>query len=142
MNQPGGTPPAPPFNDFLGIRVLKREGGRGVAALELKAHHKNRRGVAHGGVVSSLLDSALGAAVISAMDPEEWCATLQLSVSFVSGPREGEIIASGQLVRRGKRLAFAEGELRDGRGRVLATAQGVWHIWPHRPDQGSSPAPE
>jgi uncharacterized protein (TIGR00369 family) len=127
--------PTTPFNDFLGARVLSREGGRSEVALDLAAHHLNRRGVAHGGVVSSVLDTALGAAVISVMKPEEWCATLQLSVTFVEGPRAGTITARGRVVRRGSRVAFAEGELVDAAGKTLATAQGVWYVWPAKPER-------
>ena len=125
--------PTTPFNDFLGTRLVSRDGGRSEVALDLAPHHTNKRGVAHGGVVSSVLDSALGAAVISSMKPEEWCATLQLSVTFIEGPRAGTITARGRVVRRGMRVAFAEGELVDEGGRTLATAQGVWYIWPARP---------
>ena len=123
-----------PFNEFLGTRLISREPGRCVVALDLEPHHANRRGVAHGGVVSSVLDSAMGGAVVSTMTAEEWCATMQLSVTFVDGPRAGSTItATGRVVRRGRRVAFAEGTLVDPQGRTLATAQGVWYIWPTAP---------
>src|SRR5216110_2130896 len=79
---------APPFNQYLGIHVDRMEGGEAVARIELGPHHTNNRGVAHGGVVLSLLDSAMGAAVISAIPKEWWCATTGLSVQFLTGPRQ------------------------------------------------------
>ena len=117
------------------------EGGEAVAALELGPHHTNNRGVAHGGVLSSLLDSAMGAAVISAIPKEWWCATTGLTVQFLAGPRAGRIEATGTVVRRGRRIAFVSGEARDAAGGLLATAQGTWHLWPHRPEM-ESPATE
>lgn len=129
------TPPIPPFNAHVGIRWVERGEGKAVVEITLEDHHTNRRGVAHGGVMTVLLDSALGQAVVAAIRPEEWCATTSLSVNFVRGPRVGDTVRGhGECVRRGKRIAFARGEARDQDGRLLATAQGTWHLWPTKPD--------
>jgi len=84
--------------------------------------------------VASLLDSALGAAVISSMKPQEWCATLQISIQYNDPARRGPLTASGRVVRRSRSVAFAEGEVADARGRVVARAHGTWTIWPGHPD--------
>jgi uncharacterized protein (TIGR00369 family) len=89
--------------------------------------------VAHGGVVASLLDMALGAAVVTSIEPQEWCGTVQISVQFREPVRPGKVRAEGRMVRRGRSVAFAEGELRDSAGKVLATAHGAWTIWPVKP---------
>jgi fumarylpyruvate hydrolase len=123
----------PPFNTFLGIAVERREDGTGAATVDLAPHHLNRRGVAHGGVVAALLDSALGAAVIGAIPAEWWCATTSLSIQFQGGAGDGRLLATGRVTRRGGRVAFASGEVRDARDQLLATGHGTWHLWPHRP---------
>jgi len=122
-----------PFGDFLGMEVVSKEEGTAVIALDLAEHHCNRRGVAHGGVITALLDSALGGAVISAMPAEWWCATTSLSTQFLQGGRSGRLVATGRVVRRGVSVAFATGEVRDEAGRLLATANGTWHVWPQHP---------
>jgi 2-keto-4-pentenoate hydratase/2-oxohepta-3-ene-1,7-dioic acid hydratase in catechol pathway len=38
-------------------------------------------------------------------------------------------------MRRGAKVAFAEGEVRDAADRLIATAQGAWHLWDHRPGE-------
>jgi uncharacterized protein (TIGR00369 family) len=123
----------PPFNTYLGTQVVRKENGSAEVRLELQPHHLNRRGVAHGGVVTSLLDSALGAAVISAIPPEWWCATTSLSTQFLDGVGEGRLTATGRVLRRGARVAFATGEVRGDDGRLIATATGTWHLWSRRP---------
>jgi uncharacterized protein (TIGR00369 family) len=140
-----GRPVAPPargglmgeqrFVRYLGLQVDRMEGGRASARLRVEPHHLNSRGVAHGGVVSSLLDTALGGAVISAIPKDWWCATISLHVNFLEGIREGEVVATGQVVRKGRKVAFATGEARDTSGRIVATAEGSWHLWPHRPEE-------
>ena len=122
-----------PFNRWFGIRRVRF--GDGIAEYELKVTPRllNRRGVAHGGAVTSLLDTALGAAVVSGIREEEWCATLQLSVQFREPVLPGKVVGRGRMVKRGRHAAFAEGEIVDGKGKVLAVATGAWYIWSRRP---------
>ena len=131
---------APPFSTFLGIELEGRGEGEARCALELAPQHLNRRGVAHGGILASLLDSALGAAVISAMPEEWWCATTSLSIQFIAGVGQGRLVATGRVLRRGRTTAFAAGEVRDARGNVVAAASGTWHLWSAHPGEAPRPA--
>lgn len=128
----------PPFNEYLGTEVIRRDDGDVEVRLDLKPHHLNGRGVAHGGVITAVLDSALGAAVICSMPEEWWCATTSLTTQFVGGAREGTLVGHGRVVRRGRSVAFASGEIHDGAGKLVATASGTWHLWPYKP--GTRPA--
>ncbi len=128
-----------PFTSYLGMQLVSAEPGRAVMSLELKPHHLNRRGVPHGGVITSLLDSALGAAVIASMPSEWWCATTSLSTQFIAGAGAGQVTATGRVLHRGGKVAFAAGEVRDAGGRLIATAHGSWHLWSRKP--GTRPAP-
>jgi acyl-coenzyme A thioesterase 13 len=123
----------PPFHKLIGARCIERGGGRARYALDLGPDHLNRRGVAHGGVVGALLDMALGTAVVAAIEPQEWCGTMMLTIQFREPVFPGAITVEGRMARRGRTAAFAEGEIRDAQGRLLATAEGVWTIWPQRP---------
>ena len=130
--------PTPPFNQLLGIRVVRMEDGEAEATIDLAQQHTNNRGVAHGGVVSSLLDSAMGAAVISSIPKEWWCATTGLHIQFIAGALAGPLMATGTVLRRGRSVAFVQGEAHDENGRLVATAQGTWHLWPYRPGTEAS----
>lgn len=123
----------PPFNEFMGTKLTRIENGEAEMTLELQPEHLNLRGVAHGGVTTMLLDSALGAAVIASMPSEWWCATLSLNTEFLRGPTEGLLTARGRVVRRGRSIAFASGEIVDERNRLLATASGTWRLWSGKP---------
>jgi acylpyruvate hydrolase len=125
----------PRFTTYLGMQVEPGEPGLATARLVLGPQHRNSRGVVHGGVVSALLDTALGSAVVNAIPKEWWCATTSLSVQYVDGATEGELVATGRVMRRGAKVAFAEGEVRGADGRLIATAQGSWYLWHHRPGE-------
>ncbi|HXV77888.1 MAG TPA: fumarylacetoacetate hydrolase family protein [Candidatus Polarisedimenticolaceae bacterium] len=131
----------PPFNAYLGTEIVRRGKGQAEATLELQPHHLNRRGVAHGGVVTALLDSALGAAVISDIPQEWWCATTSLTAHFIGGARGGRLVATGRVLRRGRSVAFASGEIHDERGTLVAAGSGTWHLWPFRPGSAGTPPP-
>jgi uncharacterized protein (TIGR00369 family) len=130
----------PSFNVYLGTELQRMERGEAQMSLALAPHHLNSRGVVHGGVLASLLDSALGAAVISSIPKEWWCATISLSVQFLEGARRGRLTAEARVIRRGGRVAFAEGVVRDEGGRLVAAAQGSWHLWTHKPEEPSGEA--
>jgi uncharacterized protein (TIGR00369 family) len=124
----------PPFNKYLGIEVTRMEAGVAEAHLDLGPHHLNNRGVVHGGVLAALLDTAIGAAVISAIPKEWWCATTSLSVQFLEGAQEGRLTARGRVLRKGRRVAFAGGDVYDAEQRHVASAQGSLHLWPYLPE--------
>ena len=128
-----GSEPAAPFNRWFGLRCLTRGEGKASYEMLVTGRLLNQRGVAHGGAAGSLLDTALGAAVVSSLAPEEWCATLQLSLQFRHPVRPGRVTGHGRMVQRGRSAAFAEGEIVDGEGKVLTVAHGTWYIWPARP---------
>ena len=124
----------PSFNRLLRMDRIRVARGRSEVELDVGDDHTNRRGVTHGGVVASLLDSALGAAVVAGIAAEEWCGTVQLNVQFLAPGRGPKLVGRGRMVKRGRRIAFARGEVVDARGDEIATAEGIWYVWPSHPD--------
>jgi uncharacterized protein (TIGR00369 family) len=122
------------FNRHLGMDRIRRGAGRAEIEVEVRPEFTNRRGASHGGLILSLLDSALGSAVVSAIAPEEWCGTVQLNVQFLA-PGRGRLIGRGWMVKRGRHVAFARGEVVDAAGSQVATAEGTWYVWPSHPDR-------
>jgi acyl-CoA thioesterase len=129
------TPPADnaPLASLLGFTTVEKSQGHLVLEMEIREEVCNRREVVHGGVLSALLDCSLGGAVVAGLKPEEWCATLQLSVQYIRGARKGPLRATGEMTGRGRHCAFARGEVLDADQQVVARAQGTWYVWPQRP---------
>jgi len=127
----------PEFNRTLGMTDIRAAGGAAEIDLTLGPELTNKRGVAHGGVLTSLLDSVMGAAVVSAIAAEEWCGTVQLSIQFLAPGIGVSLSGRGRMVKRGRHIAFARGEVVDARGEVIATGEGTWYVWPQRPGPAS-----
>lgn len=118
----------------IGIKRANWGAGKSSVSLDIESKHCNKGGVAHGGLYTMMLDMALGGALVSILPKQEWCATTQLSVSFISAARPGEkITANGNVVKRGKNVAHLDGEIITDTGRVISTASGTWAIWDHKP---------
>lgn len=113
--------------DHLGIRILQRGPERSLLEVPLDRRHMNKRGIPHGGLHATLLDTAMGVAV-SASDPLErpWALTLALTVNYI-GAASGDILrAEGWKTGGGRTTCFAEGRVIDGTGAVVATGSGVF----------------
>jgi uncharacterized protein (TIGR00369 family) len=118
-----GTLPPPPIMGTIGATVESVEVGRVVFALEAAEFHYNPIGSVHGGVFATLLDSAAGCAVHSALPAGVYYTSLDLSVKFLRAlTASGPVRCEGRVVHLGARTALAEARLTDGRGRLCAHA--------------------
>lgn len=120
------------FHRSIGFTIDAEESGRGICTVrgKVQARHLNINGVVHGGVYATALDTAMGGAVVSDLAEGESTATTSLYVEFLRPARAGqELVARGEVLRRGRHLAFVEGKLDDGAGRQFAQAHGTWYIW-------------
>ena len=94
--------------------------------VELKAEHRhyNPLGSVHGGVISTLLDTAAGCAVHSTLAVGEMYTSLDLTVKFLRPVtvESGTLRAVGTVLQRGRRTALAEAKLYDETGKLVAYA--------------------
>ena len=125
-------PKVSPFNRLLGIQVSDQADGSVELSLAPTDQHHNELGSVHGGLVTSLLDGAMGRSVGLTLAPGDSCATVELSVQFMA-PAEGKLTARGRPTRVGGRIAFCEAELRDADSNLIARAHGTWAIRRARP---------
>jgi len=121
--QSGELPP-PPFAALLGIWITEVSEGRVVFAAEPSEYHYNPLGTVHGGVIATLLDSALGCAVQSMLPAGTSYTTLELKVNYLRPITEktGTIYAEGKIIHLGGRIATAEARLTDAKGKLYAHA--------------------
>jgi acyl-CoA thioesterase len=74
-----------PFADLLGMRPKSIGDRQARFELEVAARHLNPNGTLHGGVIYSVADTAMGAALFSRLDPGEQCATLEIKMNYATG---------------------------------------------------------
>ena len=88
--------------------------------------------IIHGGMVATLLDTAMGGACWTLLDREQVFLTSNLSVEFMKAARPGLLRGDGRAVNRTKRAVFCAAELFDSDGQLLAAARCTQIILPRR----------
>ena len=119
-----GRRPAPPVAKLLGWRLREIDPERGAikVAYEGRADFLNPAGTIQGGILSAMLDDAMGPAAAATLDGRQFAQTLEMKTSFMRPARPGPIFAEARVVHRGRQILFVEGSLTDGEGNLLATA--------------------
>jgi uncharacterized protein (TIGR00369 family) len=102
---------ANPFFCLMGIEVVSAEAGRAVLKMQVRPDMYNGVGWLQGGMLVALADEAMALAVYSQLSDGEGIATVSESTSFIKGVRDGVVYAEGRVIRKGRRVAFCEGEV-------------------------------
>jgi uncharacterized protein (TIGR00369 family) len=105
---------ANPFFCLMGIEVVSVEPGKAVLKMQVRPDMHNGVGWLQGGMLAAIADEAMALALYSLLSDTEGIATISESTSFIRGAQDGLIIAKGQVIRKGRRVAFAEGEVYSG----------------------------
>jgi uncharacterized protein (TIGR00369 family) len=125
---------AVPFNRHLGIRGGDAREGWATLLLPVRPEHVGdpRRPALHGGVLSSLIDTAGGVAAWSALPPGEVVSTVDLRVDFLEPARpKGTLKAEAQLVRKGNRVCHVRVAVTQD-GVLVAEGRAVYNIYKER----------
>ena len=117
-----GELPPPAMLDLLGIKLVAVEPGRVVFTATAEERFYNGTGVAHGGFAATLLDTALGCAINSAMPAGRRFTTLELKVNLTRPltKEAGLLRCEASIVHVGGRTATSEGRIVDANGKLYA----------------------
>lgn len=137
------TPPPPgpyfgidvPFMEHIGLRPLSLDAQGCRTLLPFDPALANSRGDVHGGTLMSAFDFTLSAAARAHEPMRYGVITVDMSTHFLEAAR-GELTVIGRCTRRGRTMAFCDGEIVDAAGTVVAVARAVFKLVP-RPAPGS-----
>jgi uncharacterized protein (TIGR00369 family) len=114
-----------PFLTHLGVVPEFAEGGKSRISLVIKPEFENSFQIAHGGVVMTLLDFAMGAAARSTVDQPLGAMTIDMTVSFLR-PSIGKIVVEGTVLKAGKNINYCEAVVLNEAGEVTAKSSGTF----------------
>jgi acyl-coenzyme A thioesterase 13 len=119
-----------PFLDRIGPIYERRSADSVVFGLLVLAHHCNRRGIAHGGLLVTLADVALGKTAEWLNDPPVRLLTTSIAYDFMGNGKLGDWIeARTDFYRVGREVAFANCYFRSN-GRAIGRANGQFKVVP------------
>ncbi|MEH0828203.1 MULTISPECIES: PaaI family thioesterase [unclassified Micromonospora] len=123
---------APPIMHLIDMARMEADEGRVAVELVPQEFHYNPLGTVHGGVISTLLDTAAGCAVHTTLPAGIGYTSLDLNVKFLRPVTvaSGMLRCEGTVLQRGRRTALAEARLTDAQGRLIAHATSSCLLFP------------
>ena len=111
------------FAERLGAEVVTAEDGAARLRFEAGEDHLNPAGTLHGGVLATLVDTAMGQAVRSRTGEGDVPATSQLTVTYLRPGTQGTVVATAEVRTQGEHLTVCEADVQqDGKALVHALA--------------------
>jgi acyl-CoA thioesterase len=130
----------PRFIQHVGMKVDEAGPGFSRCSITIGDHHRNGTGVAHGGVLFTLADTAMGAALYSSLDQGEICATIEIKIGYFKPVFDGVLLCNATLVNKGKSVASLEATIHNG-DLLVSKASGTFAIFRRKTDaQWTEPA--
>lgn len=117
-----------PFLDLIGPFYQRRDGEQLIIGVRIEERHTNSRGQAHGGVLLTLADIALGYCTAFSVDPPAALTTANINADFAGPARVGDwVTAHVDIQKLGGRLAFSSAYLCVNGQRIVRTS-GVFSV--------------
>ena len=120
----------PPIARLVGYKIIDAQTGSAVFEIEPGEYLYNPFSTVHGGILSTLLDTTMTAAVLSFLPIGKSCSTQEMKVNFVRPVTEksGMIRCRAEMIHSGKRIATASGMIFDAKDRLVAHGIGTWNL--------------
>ncbi len=120
-----------PFASHVGLAVEEAEVDRVVIRMRGQDHIMNGVGIAHGGALATLIDTAATAAAwaSSEVKPTTRGTTVALTINFLSGAPQADLLAEGRVISRGGTLTIIDVTARTADGnQTIAKAQVTYKL--------------
>ena len=99
------------FVDMLGLELVSLDKDGCTMRLAIAPQHFNSTGRVHGGVIFSLLDSTMGAAVYGQLDADESAATIEAKINYTRAVTGGVLECRAKVMHAGTRTMVVDGEV-------------------------------
>ena len=120
-----------PFNRFLGIEIRSLEPGKALLYLPFREEFigDSTRPALHGGVISSLMDTAGGVAAWTSLEEQDRLSTVDILVDYLRPADRAALLAEGKLIRIGDRVAAVEIKVwQEGNEEPVASGRAVYNV--------------
>jgi uncharacterized protein (TIGR00369 family) len=111
-----------PFAHLLGIELGELKRGRATMYLEVRDELRRNSGVAHGGAIASLVDTAAAFAILTLLEPDQTTTTIDLTIHYLRPLIKGRATAHARVLRAGRRIIVISIEVLDETKALAATA--------------------
>ncbi|HEY8855169.1 MAG TPA: PaaI family thioesterase [Candidatus Dormibacteraeota bacterium] len=114
---------------WMGFQLVETGDGTAVVDLIPTDDMANASGFLHGGIISTLADSAMGRSVHTIKPGVVRATSFDLKLNFINPAKIGESLrATGKVVHAGRRTVVTECRVEDRNGKLIATASGTFAV--------------
>jgi uncharacterized protein (TIGR00369 family) len=118
-----GEAAPPPISQLIGFYPVSVEPGHAIFELEADpSRHANPMGTLHGGILSTLADTAMGMAYAASLGDNETFTTLELKINFLRPVWRARLRATAHVVQAGRTVGLTECDIVDDKGRLVVRA--------------------
>ena len=121
-----------PIGVTLGFRIAAAEPGKVTIRGTPSRSAYNLIETMHGGWAAAMLDTAIALSSLSLLDANQTFTTLDIRINFIRPitVETGDVLAVGNVLNQGRRVAYCEAKLTDAGGKLLAHGTGSCLILP------------
>ncbi len=120
---------ANPFFTLMGIELGVIGNGCATLRMPIRPDMLNGEDFLQGGLFTALADEAMVLAIYPLLLPEERIATISESTTFMSGAQRGVLVGTGRVIKKGRRVIFAEGDVvLEGSDRILSRSTATFMV--------------
>lgn len=112
----------------IGMTTVVDVDGKTRVLLKVTEKLKQFYGNLHGGVIASLLDSAIAVAVNQQLEPGEGASTVEIKINYLRSINDGTLWGEGKVIQKGRKIVVAQGEIKDDAGQILAIGTATFMI--------------
>jgi uncharacterized protein (TIGR00369 family) len=125
-------PPSPafPLAVFIDMDVAPTGSGTATARVTAGDAHRNPHGAVHGAVLFTLVDTAMGAATMSLLDDQHWCASIDVQLRFFRPVFGGRLETTARVLHAGKRVVHLEADVRGDDAALVGKATAAFAVLP------------
>lgn len=116
------------FWKHIGMTTVVGVDGKTRIQLTVNENLKQFYGNLHGGVIATLIDSAISLAVNEQLDPGEGAATVEIKINYLRSISEGTLWAEGKVIQKGRKIVVAQGEIKNESGQILAVGTATFMV--------------
>ena len=109
-----------PFWTLLGMELLDVKKGWAKVRLPYDKKLNQAMGIAHGGAIFALADSAAAIALLGMVPKTQTFTTVESKINFIRAFNRGEIVAEARVVNKGSTIVISDVDVTDDKGRLIA----------------------
>ena len=117
-----------PYYRLLGMEVKEIKEGESRIEMPFKQDLTHPYGIAHGGAIASLADSAVAMALIGLVDPKDRITTIEFKINFFASIDKGELEAHAKIIHKGSKTAVGDVEVVNEKGKLVAKLVATYSI--------------